>query len=283
MKALFRGFLIAAPLLVTAVGMIDLEAFQASGVKGASKAPATKSSAATKTPAAAKAKASPPKFGDSKINPKDGNRYLYIPPGKFTEGCSPGDEDCYDDEFPIRHITLTKGFWLAETEVTQASWVKVTHLRNPSYFKGPDLPVEEMTWDNADLYCKAIGGRLPNAAEWEYAARAGTTGKRYGDLDEVAWHFGNSDLVTHPVRQKKPNAFGLYDMLGNVVEWTYTWYTVQISQEDIDPQGPKDAEFKELRGGGFFDLPELVRASYRSRIEPEHTDRNIGMRCVSNF
>ncbi len=247
---------IAAPLLLTAAGVLHLQAFQAGAAKGSAvKAPAPKTGAAKQTSATAKAS---PKLGDSKINPKDGNRYLYIPPGKYTEGCSPNDEDCYDDEFPIRHITLTHGFWLAETEVTQASWDKVTHLRNPSYFKGPDLPVEEMTWDLADMYCKAIGGRLPTEAEWEYAARAGNTTKRYGNLDDIAWHFGNSDLVTHPVRQKKPNAFGLYDMLGNVVEWTYTWYTVQISQEDIDPQGPKDAEFKGLRGGGFFDLPELV-------------------------
>ena len=222
-----------------------------------------------------------PKKGDTKINPIDGLRYVWIPPGNFTYGCSPGDKQCYGDEFPLRKLTLTKGFWMGQTEVTQGAYQRVTH-DNPSSFDGDDLPVDLATWYNADYYCEDIGGRLPTDAEWEYAARAGTTGSRYGNLDEIAWYYGNSGLMTHPVAQKKPNAFGLYDMLGNVVEWTATWYTVQHSQENIDPKGPKQAEFKTLRGGGWFDEPKLVRASYRSRIEPTDTDYNIGFRCVSN-
>lgn len=228
---------------------------------------------------AGKAAASP-KLGDAKTNPKDGLRYLWIPPGSVTTGCSPGDNECYEDEYPTRKITLTRGFWLGETEVTQAAYEHVTG-ENPSVFEGPNLPVEMITWDDADYYCREIGGRLPTEAEWEYAARAGTTGSRYGDLDQVAWYWGNSKFSTHPVGQKKPNAFGLYDMLGNVVEWTHTWYTVQISQENINPQGPSIGEFKSLRGGGWWDDPDLVRASYRSRIEPGDTDFNIGFRCVS--
>jgi formylglycine-generating enzyme required for sulfatase activity len=216
------------------------------------------------------------------VNPKDGLRYRWIPPGKFTSGCSPGDHDCYADEFPNRKITLTRGFWLAETEVTQAAYERITG-DNPSVFEGPDLPVEMVTWNEADAYCREIGGRLPTEAEWEYAARAGTTGPRYGNLDDIAWYWKNSKFSTHPVGQKKPNAFGLYDMLGNVVEWTHTWYTVQISQENINPAGPGMAEFKSLKGGGWWDDPDLVRASYRARIEPGDTDFNIGFRCVSEF
>jgi formylglycine-generating enzyme required for sulfatase activity len=88
-------------------------------------------------------------------------------------------------------------------------------------------------------------------------------------------------LSTHPVRQKKPNAFGLYDMLGNVVEWTHTWYTVQHNQENINPQGPASAEYKSLRGGGWWDNPALIRVSYRRRFETGDYDYNIGFRCVS--
>ena len=154
---------------------------------------------------------------------------------------------------------------------------------NPSIFQGPNLPVEYLMWDEADEYCSAIGGRLPSAAEWEYAARAGTTGPRYGNLDDVAWYWGNSKFSTHPVGQKKPNAFGLYDMLGNVVEWTHTFFTVQHNQENINPTGPSTAEYLELRGGGWWDDADLVRASYRRHFENKDMDYNIGFRCVSEF
>lgn len=221
-----------------------------------------------------------PKVGDSKVNAKDGLRYVWIPPGMFVEGCSPGDKECYGDEFPTRKITLTHGFWLGQTEVTQTAFQKVMDY-NPSETEGPNLPVDSVTWIEADAYCTKIGGRLPSEAEWEYAARAGTTGPRYGKLDDIAWYWNNSNFQTHPVGQKQPNAFHLYDMLGNVVEWTHTWYWVQHNQENINPTGPSIAEYKSLRGGGWWDDPDLVRASYRARIEPDSEDYNIGMRCVS--
>ena len=220
------------------------------------------------------------KIGDSKINAKDGLRYVWIPPGNFVQGCSAGDNECYEDELPTRKITLTKGFWLGQTEVTQAAFQKIMTY-NPSEFEGPNLPVESVTWLEANAYCTQIGGRLPSEAEWEYAARAGTTGARYGKLDDIAWYWKNSNFQTHPVGQKAPNAFQLYDMLGNVVEWTYTWYWVQHNQENINPTGPSIAEYKSLRGGGWWDDPDLVRASYRARIEPDSQDYNIGLRCVS--
>ncbi len=224
--------------------------------------------------------ASAPKLGDAKVNPIDGLRYLWIPPGSVTTGCSPGDKECYGDEYPSRKVTLTRGFWLSQTEVTQAAFRRIMGY-NPSVFDGDNLPVESVSWDEADAYCTAIGGRLPTEWEWEYAARAGTTGSRYGNLDDIAWYWGNSKWSTHPVGQKKPNAFGLYDMLGNVVEWTHTFYSVQLNQENINPTGPSTAEYKELRGGGWWDDPDLVRASYRRRFEPTDEDYNIGFRCVS--
>lgn len=221
-----------------------------------------------------------PKAGDTRVNPKDGLRYVWIPPGNFVSGCSLEDTECLEDELPRRHITLTRGFWLGQTEVTQTAFQKIMGF-NPSVFNASaNFPVDSVEWVEADAYCAAIGGRLPTAAEWEYAARAGTSGERYGRLDDIAWYGDNSGFSVHPVAQKKPNAFGLYDMLGNVVEWTDTWYSVQLNTEDINPKGPSEAEYKELRGGGWWDHPEIVRASYRVRIETTDLDDSVGFRCA---
>ena len=220
-----------------------------------------------------------PKLGDSKTNEYDSLKYLYIPPGKVTLGCSPGDQECYPDEYPNRPVTLTHGFWLGQTEVTQKAFKEIMGYDH-SVFQGDDLPEDSVSWVEADVYCTAIGGRLPSEAEWEYAARAGTTTARYGPLDDVAWYWDNAHFTTHPVAKKKPNAFGLYDMLGNVVEWTYTWYWVQHNQENINPTGPSTAEYKELRGGGWWDDPDLVRVSYRRHFETTDFDYNIGFRCA---
>jgi formylglycine-generating enzyme required for sulfatase activity len=219
------------------------------------------------------------KPGDAKTNAKDGLRYMWVPPGKFTMGCSSGDTECYGDEKPAYRVTLTKGFWLGETEVPQAAYQRVTG-KNPSNFKGPNLPVEQVTWVDAISYCGTIGGRLPTEAEWEFAARGGSAASRYGDIGQIAWYGGNSKSTTHPVGQKLANGYGLHDMLGNVVEWTNDWHSSAISRESINPAGPGTGEFKVLRGGGWFDDPTLIRASYRSRIEITDFDYNIGFRCV---
>lgn len=221
------------------------------------------------------------KAGTVKVNPVDEQRYVWIPPGNLAFGCSTGDNECFEDEYPQRKITLTKGFWLGETEVTQEAWARLVTV-NPSLFQGDDkLPVEQITWDDADWFCAQIGGRLPTEYEWEYAARAGTATPRYGKLDDVAWYYNNSKFSTHPVKQKQSNAFGLYDMLGNVVEWTHTNYTTQLNQENINPTGPSWAEYKSLRGGGWWDEPRLIRVSYRRHFETFDYDYNIGFRCVS--
>ncbi len=197
--------------------------------------------------------------GSKRANPKDGLTYVWIPPGTFQMGCSPGDNECYDDEKPPKPATIHKGFWLGESEVTQAAYQRVIG-KTPSHFKGEDLPVEEVNRDEVQTYCQAVGGRLPTEAEWEYAARAETTGARYGELDRIAWYSKNSDSKTHPVKQKEPNKWGLYDMLGNVWEW-------------VDGEYP-------LRGGSWVNGPRNARASNRVRLGPSLRYDLNGFRCA---
>lgn len=214
-------------------------------------------------------------------NPKDGLIYVAIPPSIFRMGCSPGDSACDGDETPAHDVQITKGFWMGQTEVTQAAYQKVMG-DNPSQFKGGDLPVERATWDEAKQYCSAIGGRLPTEAEWEYAARGGSTAERYGDLDDVAWYGENSGSKTHPVAGLKANGFGLYDMLGNVWEWTADWYAKDYYQrrEGRDPQGPSSGTARSLRGGSWYNNRSIVRASIRNRGAPDERVFNVGFRCV---
>ena len=194
----------------------------------------------------------------SKVNPKDGLTYVWIPPGRFTMGCSPGDLECANDEKPARPVAIARGFWLGETLVTQAAWKRVTGS-DPSYFKGDDQPVEQVNWDDSQRYCAAIGGRLPTEAEWEYAARAGNAAARYGDLDSIAWYAGNSRNETHPVKQKEPNAWGLYDMLGNLLEWTGE---------------------RVMRGSAWHEPPRLARVSRRFPYLGGYRSKPCGLRCL---
>ena len=219
-------------------------------------------------PAPAPEKSAPPMDAGkvrTAVNAKDGQRYVWISPGTFTMGCSPGDTECAADEKPPRQERVVNGFWLGQTEVTQAAYIRVTG-GNPSFHKGDQLPVERVTWDHAANYCRAIDARLPTEVEWEYAARAGSTWARYGNLDEVAWHSGNGGGVTHPVATKQANAFGLYDMLGNVWEYVADGYS-----------GTAD---KMLRGGGLLMDLRFTRASSRLRSAPAGSANGRGFRCA---
>jgi formylglycine-generating enzyme required for sulfatase activity len=170
-------------------------------------------------------------------NPADGLTYVWIPAGAFQMGCSQDDSQCNDDEKPVHTVTITKGFWIGQTPVTQAAWGKF-FANSPSHFPGPQQPVNNVTWDNAQAFCAAAGMRLPTEAEYEYAARAGTTGARYGPLAEISWYAENSGGSTREVGQKQPNAFGLYDALGNVWEWVADWYGPYDATAAVDPKGP---------------------------------------------
>ena len=218
----------------------------------------------------------------TEVNPKDGLAYVWIQPGTFTMGCSPGDTQCDSDEIPAHQVTMTRGFWMGQTDVTQEAYQRVTG-KNPSEFKGPKLPVESVTWDDAQSYCRVVGMRLPTEAEWEYAARAGSRGSRYGDLDQIAWYGANSGGKTHEVMQKQPNAWGLYDMLGNVWQWTADWYADKYpGNAETDPQGPASGRNRVLRGGSWYNNPANLRASYRVRVVPEYHNDNLGFRCLGN-
>lgn len=220
--------------------------------------------------------------GETKVNPKDGLTYLWIPPGTFQMGCSPGDNECSGDEKPVHTVTIRKGFWMGQTEVTQVAYQRVMK-ENPSHFHGDRLPVEEVMWAEADNYCTAVGMSLPTEAQWEYAARAGSTASRYAGLDAIAWHSSNSGSQTHEVAQKQPNAWKLYDMLGNVSEWTGDWlgdnyYHQSPSQ---DPRGPATGEFGVLRGGSWQGSAGWARVSSRAGGEPEYRgDGIVGFRCA---
>jgi formylglycine-generating enzyme required for sulfatase activity len=215
---------------------------------------------------------------EAKVNEKDGLKYVWVPAGKFQMGCSETDVDCAPASQHGKMTTLTKGFYLTESEIPQAAFEKIMG-RNPSVRKGPDLPVSYVVWEDADAYCKAVGGRLPWEAEWEWAARGGKTEERYGELDQIAWYSHTSGNLAHPVKQKQPNAYGLYDMLGNALEWTGGAMIALSLFPDTDPQNLQE-EFHPVRGGGWWDAPNLVRASYRIHQDLIDIDINFGFRCA---
>jgi formylglycine-generating enzyme required for sulfatase activity len=244
-----------------------------------------------------------PTAGAVKENPKDGLKYVWIPPGTFMMGCSPGDAECDGGEKPAHRVTISKGFWMGQTEVTVGAFKRFASATGRGMPKAPNfnpswsnqqMPIVNVSWDDAEAYCRWAGGHLPSEAEWEYTARAGSTEPRYGPLDEVAWYHGNSGGRTHEVGQKRPNAFSLYDMLGDVWEWVSDWYdgSYYANSPEVDPLGPSSARsarhlltsfsasgFRGLRGGSWSDKPRYVRASYRGGDYPGR-DVVYGCRCV---
>jgi formylglycine-generating enzyme required for sulfatase activity len=266
--------------------------------------------------------------GQVRTNPADGLSYVWIPPGEFQMGCSPGDDQCFDDEKPQHTVRITRGFWLGQTEVTVGAYKQFAERTgismpgervmgqrrlNPQW-SDLEQPMVAVTWTEAKSYCESWAkGRLPTEAEWEYAARAGSTASRYGKLDEIAWYADNSgnerldsariwnedagrDLDKYlsllekngnripRVKQKQPNSWGLHDMLGNVWEWVADWYDENyyqtLSSPAIDPKGPSSGTRRVARGGSWNDFPRNVRASDRFRVVPVYGGFDVGFRCV---
>lgn len=198
-------------------------------------------------------------------------------------GCSPGDSDCHADERPAHRVRITRGFLMHRTEVTVAAYRKFASAAGrsmPDWNSNEAHPVVNVDWNDATAYCRADGGSLPSEAQWEYAARAGSTASRYGPLDDIAWHSGNS-RSTHPVGSKSPNRFGLYDMIGNVWEWTSDWYGDYAAGNAIDPKGPGSGGERVVRGGSWLSVGSTYsRASSRYGDQPAYRYINNGFRCV---
>lgn len=203
----------------------------------------------------------------SRMNPRDGLTYQWIPPGSYFTGCLPGDQDCYGLERKREKIDMAQGFWIGRTEVTQAAYKRVTGT-NPSRYKGADRPVDSVSWNDATDYCSRIGMRLPTESEWEWAAYGGTAELPREPLDAVAWLDANSNESTHPFAAKLPNGYGLFDMLGNVWEWV----------QDAG-RGPGDHV---LKGGSFYNIARDVRVSGRMSSPPDIRHRDMGFRCAAS-
>ncbi|MCK6509209.1 formylglycine-generating enzyme family protein [Myxococcota bacterium] len=245
-----------------------------------------------------------------------GMRVRWIPAGTFWMGAGEDEKTRYHDrdEKPRREVTLTRGFWMMETPVTQGQYTAVIG-ENPSHYKeaGLDAPVERVSWHDAAAFANKLslleelspcfvrsednmdgvgnkasdyvggkGWRLPTEAEWEYAARAGTTTQRYENLTKIAWYSENSNGKTHSVGQKQANAWGLRDTLGNVWEWCYDWYeyNAYTLEQTVDPVYAVKTSDRVRRGGCLDDLSMDLRVANRDWYLPIAAYKNIGFRLV---
>ncbi len=243
------------------------------------------------------------------IKTKGGAEMISVPAGSFVMGSDTGQPD----EKPAHKVSVD-AFLIDRFEVTQAAYDKLIPEGNAAHFKGPNRPVEQISWVRAVLYCnarsqaeglepcydeetgacnfQANGYRLPTEAEWEYACRAGTdTEYSFGDdarkLKDHAWHADNSAKTTHPVGQKKPNPWGVHDMIGNVAEWCNEPYgeAYYKNSPDKNPRGPTEGAKYILRGGAWNSSAKACRSSYRVAESPGNYDGcfggdYIGFRCV---
>ncbi len=218
-----------------------------------------------------------------------GMEFVWIPAGNFLMG-SPEDEEGRFPNERQHEVRISEGFWIGKYEVTQGEWEAVMGT-NPSHFSdcGPRCPVEEVSWVDTQEFIRRVNSRqsgrgyfyrLPTEAEWEYGARAGTPGAHYGELDMIAWYSANSGRRTHPVGQKRPNAWGLHDMLGNVWEWTGDWYGAYPSGAVTDPGGSESGSLRVDRGGGWGGYAGSVRSASRRHRSPGFRGGFIGFRLV---
>lgn len=220
---------------------------------------------------------------------------IWIKPGSFIMGSAGDEAGRHSAEGPRTTVTLTDGFWLGKTPVTQKQYEMLTG-KNPSHFKavGGNAPVEEVSWIEAMAFCatlterERLAGRLPagyvytlpTEAQWEYACRAGTTDAYVGDPDSIAWHNGNSGGTTHPVATKEANPWGLHDMTGNILEWCFDWYGPYPGGEVTDPTGPKTGYYRMARGGCWNMGAEVCRSAARAGGSAGRQDYTLGFRIA---
>lgn len=220
-----------------------------------------------------------------------------VKPGTFTMGSPNTEMGRGTNEGPQHEVTISKEYWIAETQVTQELWEAVMGS-NPSYFKGdPQRPVEQVTWNDCQAFIAKLNEltgkkfRLPTEAEWEFAAKGGTLSHgtmfpgcasplQGGKPKEFIWYTSNSDGTTHPVKQKKPNELGLYDMGGNVAEWVNDFYSAYSSAPVTDPTGPASGSFRVYRNGSYVDAVSNCRCCYRYPAQPTYKKTFIGLRLA---
>jgi formylglycine-generating enzyme required for sulfatase activity len=216
----------------------------------------------------------------------DDDAFVKIPAGEFLMGSADG----LDNEKPPHRVKISRSFEIGKYEVTQAQWEALMGS-NPSRFKGADLPVEQVSWEDVQAFIQVMNNkndgyeyRLPTEAEWEYAARAGTTGNYggTGNLSEMGWYVENSVGRTHSVGTKKANAWGLYDMHGNVWEWCQDWYDKYYYKNSptTDPPGPSTGSMKATRGGCWSYFAIRCRSTSRAHPTPDARDEIKGFRLV---
>ena len=207
--------------------------------------------------------------------------------GTFTMGATAEMNDPYDKEKPTHRVTLTNDYYIGKYEVTQALWQTVMG-NNPSKFKGDNLPVEQVSWDDCQEFISKLNRitgktfRLSTEAEWEYAARGGNKSRGYqysgsSNLSDVAWYNGS---VTHAVGTKQPNELGIYDMSGNVWEWCQDWVGAYSSSSQENPTGANSGSARVYRGGCWIDNAKYCRSSCRSGYAPDGRSCGLGLRLV---
>jgi len=229
-----------------------------------------------------------PPGGDVVVNSL-GMRMVRVPAGSFSMGSLPGTPLRQEEEFP-HPVTLTRAFRIASTEVTQRQWLALMPSF-PSPQPGDDLPVTSVSWKEAQAFCLELSRkegatyRLPTEAEWEYACRAGADSPvGAAELGAAAWYADNSEGTTHPVGSKKPNAWGLHDLLGNVAEWTLDVYGPYPRVEaDKDPTGPAAGSTRVVRGGSWRGFPPALRCAARTGTPESYQLPHVGLRVVQEI
>ena len=222
--------------------------------------------------------------GEIRANTVDGLEYVWIPAGTFQMGCVDGDSECQWNERPRHVVTLSRGFWMGRTEVTDAAYQRFPSATRKRARYGT-LPAVKVTWHDAQAFCQWCGGRLPTEAEWEYAARGGRIGLRYpwgNSITRESASFLGTGL--RPVASYPANGFGVHDMAGNAAEWCADWFDSYYDAQDgaavLDPVGPSSGEERVLRGGSSSEFADTLRASDRFSAHPEEQRDSVGFRCV---
>jgi sulfatase modifying factor 1 len=213
-------------------------------------------------------------------------RLRWIAPGMFTMG-SPLSETVRDGDETQHQVTVSRGFWLADSSCTQGFWLALMGS-DPSAFPGAQLPVEMVSWDDCQRFLAklnaqvpGLGARLPSESEWEFACRAGTTtAYAGGGLDAMGWWKHNADERTHAVKGKQPNAWGLYDMHGNVWEWCSDFYGDYPAGPVSDPAGPLTGTQRVARGGSWNVPASLCRSAIRDHYAPAMRWNFLGLRLL---